>query len=147
MDIKDLLTPEAVLELREADKGRVLKELARRAAALLDIDRESVIKALVRREDLGSTGLGNGIALPHARIAGLEKPFGLFALLTPAVQFDAIDEQPVDLVFLLLLPEHLPEGQLKALACVARRLRNPVVAGNLRAARGAWARYSLLTEP
>ena len=80
--------------------------------------------------------MGNGVALPHARIAGLEKPFGLFALLKPAVQFDAIDERPVDLVFVLLLPELLPEVHLKSMACVARRLGDPILAGKLRTARG-----------
>ncbi len=146
MDIRSLLTPEAVFELRETDKGRVLKELARRAAALLEADVETITKALIKREDLGSTGLGNGIALPHARIAGLEKLFGLFAVLKPAVEFDAIDEKAVDLVFLLLLPEHLPDGQLKAMACVARRLRDPALAGKLRAARGSATLHALLTE-
>ena len=146
MDIRDLLTPEAVFELRETDKGRVLKEVARRAAALIDADPETMTKALMKRENLGSTGLGNGIALPHARIAGLEKPFGLFAVLKPAVQFDSIDEKAVDLVFLLLLPEQLPDGQLKAMACVARRLRDPALAGKLRAARGSVALHALLTE-
>ena len=101
----------------------------------------------MKREDLGSTGLSNGIALPHARIAGLERPFGLFALLKPAVQFDAIDERPVDLVFLLLLLEQLPGGQLKAMACVARRLRDPVLAGKLRAARGSASLHALLIKP
>ncbi len=147
MTIKDLLTTDAVFELRETDKGRVLKELARRAAALLKIDPETIAAALVNREDLGSTGLGNGVALPHARIRNLTKPFGLFALLKPAVQFDAIDELPVDLVFLLLLPEQLPEGQLKSMACVARRLRDPVLAGKLRTARGSVLLHALLTEP
>ena len=145
MDIKDLLCPEAVFELRKTDKGRVLRELAHRAAVLLNIDQETAGKALVNREDLGSTGLGNGIALPHARIAGLEKPFGLFALLKPAVQFDAIDERPVDLVFVLLLPEHLPEVHLKSMACVARRLGDPILAGKLRSAPRGASLHALLT--
>ena len=146
MDIKDLLCPEAVFELRQADKGRILRELAHRAAILLDIDQETVTKALLNREDLGSTGLGNGIALPHARMAGLEKAFGLFALLKPAVQFDAIDERPVDLVFALLLPQQLPEVHLKSMACVARRLGDPILAGKLRSAPRGVSLYALLTE-
>ncbi|WP_131114414.1 PTS sugar transporter subunit IIA [Lichenihabitans psoromatis] len=145
MEIKDFLTPDAVFELRETDKGRVLKELACRASALVGMDFIAIETALVQREHLGSTGLGNGIALPHARIANLTKPFGLFALLKTAVQFDAIDERPVDLIFLLLLPELHPEGQLKAMACVARRLRDPVLAGRLRASRGSVPLYALLT--
>lgn len=146
MDIKDLLRPDAILELRNTNKERVLRELAQRAAVLLDADPEMVRKALLKREDLGSTGLGNGIALPHARIAGLEKPFGLFAVLKPAVQFDAIDERPVDLVFVLLLPEHRPQFHLQSMACVSRRLRDPVLAGKLRSAQGGVSLYALLSE-
>ncbi len=145
MDIKDLLGPEAVVELKEADKWRVLKELARQSAALLDLHPEPVVRALLRREELGSTGLGGGIALPHAPLTALQRPFGLFAHLKPAVPFDAIDERPVDLVFLLLLPEQQPEGHLKSMASVARRLRDPVLAEKLRTARGAVALYGLLT--
>jgi PTS system nitrogen regulatory IIA component len=147
MDIKEFLSSDAVLELREPDKRRILKELARRSGALLDLDPEPIGLALLKREDLGSTGLGQGVALPHARIAKLDRAFGMFALLRPAVQFDAIDERAVDLVFLLLLPEALPDGQLKAMACVARRLRDPVVAAKLRTARGAMSLYTLLTQP
>ena len=146
MDVKDLLSPTAVFELRETGKGRVLRELSRRAATLLGADADAIAKALAEREDLGSTGLGNGIALPHARIAGIDKPFGLFALLKPPVPFDAIDEQPVDLLFLLLFPERPPESQLKATACVARRLRDTDLAGKLRRARGTVSLHALLTE-
>ena len=147
MQIRELLSPEAVVDMREPDKARVLKELSRRAAVLLDLDPETILKALAKREELGSTGLGHGIALPHARIGQLGKPFGLFCHLRPAVEFGAIDERPVDLVFLLLLPEHPPEEQLKSMACVARRLRDPVLAAKLRGARGAVALHALLTEP
>lgn len=146
MNIKDFLSPDGVYELRETGKDRVLEELARRAAALLSADVGTVTEAVVQRENLGSTGLGNGVALPHARIARLTQPFGLFARLKPAVPFDAIDERPVDLVFMLLLPEQYPEGQLKAMACVARSLRDPVLAENLRVARGSAALRALLIE-
>lgn len=147
MDIKDFLDRDAVFELREADKSRVLKALARKAATLLDVDPEALTEALLEREGLGSTGLGHGIALPHARIATLTRSFGLFALLKPAVQFDSIDERPVDLVFLLLLPDHLPDGPLKPMACVARRLRDPLLAGKLRGTRGSASLHALLTGP
>lgn len=145
MTIESLLSSASVFELREPDKRRVLAELARRAAALLGGDATVMTEAVATREALGSTGLGNGVALPHARTPGLEQPFGLFAHLNPAVQFDAIDERPVDLVFLLLLPERYPEGHLKAMACVARRLRDPALARQLRAARGTAALHALLT--
>lgn len=147
MDIKDLLASEAVIDLRAQDKRLVLKEMARRSAAAVHLDETAVVTTLLRREDLGSTGLGSGIALPHARIADLKRPFGLFARLSPAIPFDAIDEKPVDLVFLLLLPDELPDMQLKSLAVVARRLRDPVLAGKLRTARGCQAVYALLIEP
>lgn len=145
MDIKDLIAPEAVIELRAQDKRLVLNEMARRSAVAARLDADTVATTLLKREDLGSTGLGSGIALPHARIADLKRPFGLFARLNPAIPFDAIDEKPVDLVFLLLLPDESQNQQLKALAVVARRLRDPVLTGNLRAARGCDALYSLLT--
>jgi PTS system nitrogen regulatory IIA component len=145
MDIKDLLSPQAVFELRATSKAHVLRELARRAELILNIDPETIARALARREALGSTGLGEGIALPHARMADLAGPFGIFALLRPAVEFDAIDERPVDLVFALLLPDRFPQGQLKPMACVARRLRDPALSASLRASRGEAALYELLT--
>lgn len=147
MDVKDLLAPEAVIELRAPDKRLLLKEMARRSAVVLHLDPDMIATILLKREDLGSTGLGSGIALPHARIADLKRPFGLFARLNSAILFDAIDEQPVDLVFLLLLPDEQPDQQLRALAVVARRLRDPILAGKLRAARGCQALFATLTEP
>ncbi len=147
MEIRDFLAANAVLELRESDRWRVIKEMGRHAATLTGLHPEEVVTALVAREKLGSTALGSGIALPHARIDGLDRPFGLFAVLRPAVQFDAIDEQPVDLVVLILLPVHMAEGQLRPMACAARRLRDTTLTAKLRKTRGAAALYDLLADP
>src|SRR6266851_1065325 len=100
MEIKDFLAPlHVVIDLRASDKKRLLEELARRAAAAVGLGAESIASALSKREALGSTGTGGGVAVPHARLAGLGRPFGLLARLTKPVDFDAIDGQPVDLVF------------------------------------------------
>ena len=144
MDLKDLVSADDVFEIRERDKAHLLGEMARRAAGRLALDHGTVLQALVKRERLGSTGLGQGVAIPHARLDGVTRPAGFFALLRPAVHFDAIDDRPVDLVVLLLLPDAPPDGSLKPLACVARRLRDPVLADRLRGARGALSLYSLL---
>ena len=146
MITRDLLrSADGVFQLRAVDKRQVLGELARRSALELGIAEASILSALTRREDLGSTGMGHGIAIPHARMENISAPFGLFGLLTPPIGFDAMDDSPVDLVFMLLLPGQVPGGQLNALACAARCLRDPARARQLRAARGSVALYDILT--
>lgn len=146
MTISDLLAPEHVLlDLRAADKRQLLGRLARHLAPALATDPEPVAAALVRREGLGSTGTGDGIALPHARLTEVARPIGLLARLRPALDFDAVDGAPVDLVFLLLLPEGERGIGLNALACVARRLRKPDVVQALRRAPCREAACALLT--
>src|SRR5262249_33641394 len=103
-----------------------------RAARLLAIDGQTILDALMSREMLGSTGIGQGVALPHARLSGLQRFFGLFARLERPINFDAIDDRPVDLVFLLLIPEKAGNDHLAALAAVSRRLRDRDVAARLR---------------
>ena len=143
--IRDLLTPDnVVLDLRVADKRRLLEELARRSAKPAHIDAPVIFEALNARETLGSTGMGAGIALPHARLASLSRPIGVFARLRPLVAFDAIDGQRVDLVFLLLLPSELQGEHLNTLACVARRLRDDLTRAALRAARTAEELHAIL---
>lgn len=145
MDIADLIMPGQVLaELRAGDKTQVLKEIGRRAATALGIDARIVVDALTAREQMGSTGVGQGIAVPHARLAGLARPFGLFARLPRPVDFAAIDGKPVDLVFLLVTPAGDGTDHLAALACVSRRLRDPQVARELRAAGDAALLYQRL---
>jgi PTS system nitrogen regulatory IIA component len=135
MDIGDFLSPkDAILDIRAPDKRLLLKELCARAAAALKLDGEQISSEILKREELGSTGVGDGVAMPHARVQGLKTPFGILARLQRPMDFDAIDGQPVDIVFLLLLPA-VPAGErLNALASVARRLRNPDA---VRALRGA----------
>lgn len=132
MDIKDFLSPADVLiRVSAPDKTRLLQELAARAAQALGLDASLVSVELLKREALGSTGTGEGVAIPHARIADLKKPFGTLIRLQHAIDFDAIDGQPVDIVFLLLLPQSQGDP-LNALASVARKLRDPEAARRLR---------------
>ncbi len=106
MDIKDFLAPaNVIVDMRATDKEQLLRELSQRAAAALGLDAGPVTAEILKREELGSTGMGEGIAIPHARIPNLEKPFGILARLKKVIDFAAIDEKPVDLVFLLLLPD------------------------------------------
>ncbi len=139
MDIADFLSrSEVMLDVRASDKARLLQELAGRAAAKLNLASDAVAEALLKREELGSTGTGAGIAFPHARLPGVRKPFAMLARLARAIDFDAIDGRPVDIVCLLLLPTNTPGEQLNALACAARTLRDPdTVAGVRRAADDA----------
>ena len=138
MNLTDLIGPDRViLGLRGGDKAQLLAELAREAAARTGLDQSGLLAAIAGRELLGSTGLGRGFALPHARVEGLGRLFGLFARLARPVAFDAIDGQPVDLVFLLLIPAASEAGHLAALAAISREMRQEAVARGLRRARNA----------
>jgi PTS system nitrogen regulatory IIA component len=135
MDIGDFLSPsETTVDVRASTKDQLLKELCTSAAATLKLDAESIASEILKREELGSTGIGAGVAVPHARIKGLDKPHGVLVRLRQPMDFDAIDGQPVDLVFLLLLPAAPAGEQLNALAAVARRLRDPHCVRELRRA-------------
>jgi nitrogen PTS system EIIA component len=146
MPLNDLVAPNAVIPaLKVNSKKQALQELAAKAAKLTDQNERSVFETLLQREKLGSTGIGNGIAIPHGKLAKLERLFGLFARLERPVDFDALDGQPVDLVFLLLAPEGAGADHLKALARIARLLRDRDVARKLRESRDAEALYAVLT--
>lgn len=146
MALADLLAPEAVfLSLRVSSKKQALQELAHHAAELIGRDQREVFETLLQRERLGSTGVGSGIAIPHGKLVGLGKLFGAFARLEKPIDFEALDGEPVDLIFLLLAPEASGADHLKALARVARLLRDPDVAEKLRATRDARAVHALLT--
>ena len=148
MEIADLLSPDAVVShLKAASKKQVLQELANKAAGLTGLSGRRIYETLAEREKLGSTGMGQGIAIPHGRVAGVEKMTGLFAQLDHPVDFDSMDDQPVDLVFLLLAPEGAGADHLKALARVARLLRDSEIARKLRDSRDAEAIYSVLAMP
>ena len=147
MDITDLLVPAAVVPaLKVQGKKQLLQDLAERASALTDLPERRIFETLVERERLGTTGMGQGIAIPHGRLAGLSKITGLFARLDPPIAYEAVDDQPVDLVFLLLAPEGAGADHLKALARVSRLLRNQGTCEKLRATTDAEVLYALLTE-
>jgi PTS system nitrogen regulatory IIA component len=147
MEITDLLDPSGVIpNFRVTSKRQALQELARRAATLAGQEESKIFEALWEREQLGSTGIGNGTAVPHGRIAGLARPMALFARLEKPLDFDAIDSQPVDLIFLLLTPAGAGADHLKALARISRLLRNRAICAKLRGSENADAIYSLLTD-
>ena len=125
MPLADLVAPNAIIPaLKVNSKKQALQELAANAAELSGQNERAIFEILLQREKLGSTGVGNGVAIPHGKLAKLDKLFGLFARLARPVDFEALDGQPVDLVFLLLAPEGAGADHLKALARVARLLRD-----------------------
>jgi PTS system nitrogen regulatory IIA component len=147
MPLTDLVAPNAVIPALKANsKKQVVQELAAKAAELTGQNEREIFETLLQREKLGSTGVGNGIAIPHGKLAKLDKLFGLFARLDRPVEFDALDGQPVDLVFLLLAPEAAGADHLKALARVARLLRDPEVAKKLRESRDATTIYAVMMD-
>jgi PTS system nitrogen regulatory IIA component len=147
MKISDLLSPtDVMIDVRASNKRTLLQDLAAKAAASLGLRVDQIAPFLLKREELGSTGLGGGVAIPHARLPDLKRPYGLFAKLKQPIEFDAIDEQAVDIVFLLLLPANAENGQLGALALVARTLRLSEIVDRIRGARDASGLYSILVQ-
>ena len=147
-DLSDLVTQAGVVAaLKAQGKKQLLQELSQRAAQITGLPERTIFETLLERERLGTTGVGHGIAIPHGKMAGLSKIVGLFARLDGKIDFDAIDDQPVDLVFLLLAPEGAGADHLKALARVSRLLRNVQVCEKLRGAEDRAALYAILTEP
>ncbi|MGO4526325.1 PTS IIA-like nitrogen regulatory protein PtsN [Microvirga sp. 2MCAF35] len=147
MPLLDFLDPRAVLPaLRVSGKKQALQELASQAALLTGLADDAIYEALLQRERLGSTGIGEGIAIPHGKLPGLTRIFGLVARLEKPVDFEALDAQPVDVLFLLLAPEGAGADHLKALARVARVLREPGLIERVRATRDATALYAIMTE-
>ena len=148
MTITDLVAPEAIVPaLKVSSKKQALQDLAARAAALTGQNERAIFEVLLQREKLGTTAVGYGVAIPHGKLPKLTRMFGLFARLDRAIDFEALDGQPVDLVFLLLAPEGAGADHLKALARVARLLRDQDTANKLRAARDAQALYAVLAMP
>lgn len=148
MALNDILSLPAVFPaLRVSSKKQALQELSAKAAELLHRDEREIFETLNQRERLGSTGVGNGIAIPHGKLAKMDRLFGLFARLEKPIDFESLDGEPVDLIFLLLAPEAAGADHLKALARVARLLRDPEVARKLRASRDAAAIYAILDGP
>ncbi len=145
MVIRDFLSPaDALIEVRASNKRRLLQDVASRAAVALDLPADRICSELLRREELGSTGTGGGIAIPHARMPEIRKPFGMLVRLKQPIEFDAIDDQPVEIVFLLLLPAVSAGEQLTALAVVARKLRDAATIRRLRQAGDAAEFYQAM---
>jgi nitrogen PTS system EIIA component len=148
MSLIEMLSPAAVLTtLRPTSKKQLLEMLAAQASSICGLEERHVFDALLQRERLGSTGIGNGIAIPHGKFTGLDRLVGLFAKLAKPVDFEALDNQPVDLVFVLLAPEGAGADHLKGLSRIARVLRDPLVTAQVRAAREADVVHALLTRP
>ena len=143
----DFLSPEAIAPaLRAKSKKQALHDIAQHAARLVGRDEREIFDTLLQRERLGSTGIGEGIAIPHGKLPNLDKLFGLFARLEKPIDFDSIDGEPVDMLFLLLAPEGAGADHLKALARIARLMREPGIHERIRAARVAGALYAVLTD-
>lgn len=148
MTITDLVAPEAIISaLKVNSKKQALQELAARASAITGQNERAIFEVLLQREKLGTTGVGYGVAIPHGKLPTLDKLFGMFARLERPIDFEAMDGQPVDLMFLLLAPEGAGADHLKALARIARLLRDQDLANKLRASRDAEAIYSVLALP
>ena len=147
MLLTDLVAPNAIIPaLKVNSKKQVLQELAAKAAELCGQSERTILETLQQREKLGSTGVGNGIAIPHGKLPQLDRLYGLFARLERPIGFESIDEQPVDLIFLLLAPESAGADHLKALARVSRLLRDKGVCEKLRGTDNSDGLYALLTE-
>jgi nitrogen PTS system EIIA component len=147
MELPDLLSMDGIIpNLRVNSKKQALQDLARRAAEIIGVHERAILDVLIERERLGSTGVGNGIAIPHGKLPSLDRLYGVFARLEKPIDFDSIDEQPVDLIFLLLAPESAGADHLKALARVSRLLRDKVVCEKLRGTADPSALYALISE-
>lgn len=147
MNIADLLSPEgAIAGLRVSSKKQALQELARRASRITGEAEREIFEVLLVRERLGTTGVGHGVAIPHGKLANLKRLHVLFARLAEPIDFDAIDEQPVDLMCVLLAPQSAGADHLKALAQVSRLLRDRTFCEKLRGAANSDALYALLTS-
>jgi len=146
MKISDFLSSADVMpDVAASDKAKLLLELARKSGSKLDISADLIFSALNKREQLGSTGMGGGVAIPHARYQQIRKPFGMLVRLKKAIDFDAVDGNRVDIVFLLLLPGADDAEQLGALAAIARKLRDRAIVTALRRARDSASLYRTLT--
>ena len=147
MDLSDLIDAKAIMpSLRANSKKQLLQHLSEKAAEMTGLPEREVFDTILQRERLGSTGVGNGIAIPHGKLAGVRKITGLFARLEQPVEFESLDDQPVDLVFLLLAPEGAGADHLKALSRIARVLRDSDTVAKIRATPDAAAIHSFLSE-
>lgn len=146
-DMSDLVTPETILpRLAATSRRQALQFMSEALAKAAGVDARTVFEAVLMRERLSGTGVGDGVAIPHAVVKGLPHPVGAFARLDPPQEFDSLDARPADLVFMLLAPPERGGDHLKALARVSRFLRNADTREKLRAARGADEIYALMSR-
>jgi PTS system nitrogen regulatory IIA component len=147
MDLSDLIQPNSVVaSLKATSKKQAIQELSEKAAEITGLDERTIFETLLQRERLGSTGVGGGVAIPHGKLKQLERIHGIFARVAHPIDFEALDDQPVDLIFLLLAPESAGADHLKALARIARLLKEPGVAAKLRASADKSALYAVLSH-
>lgn len=147
MSLNDLITVDAILPaLRVNTKKSALHEMSERASAVSGLGAREIYDAVLQRERLGSTGVGNGIAIPHGKLVNCDRIVGVFARLERPIEFESLDGAPVDLAFLLVAPEASGADHLKALARIARMLREPRIVAKLRATRDAAGLYGVLTQ-
>jgi nitrogen PTS system EIIA component len=147
MDLSDLVTQKSIMPtLKAGSKKQLLQLLAEKAAQITGLGERDVFDTIMQREKLGSTGVGNGIAIPHGKLKNIKNITGIFARLESPVDFEALDDEPVDLVFMLLAPETAGADHLKALSRIARILREADMVSKLRGTKDAAALYAFLTE-
>ena len=147
MDINEIIDPASVIaNLKPSSKKQLLQELAEAGAERTGIESHTIFESLLEREKLGSTGVGNGVAIPHAKLPGMDRMVGVFAHLNKPVAFEAVDDQPVDIVFMLLAPEGSGADHLKTLSKVARLLRDQSTLASIRTSTDPDAIFSLLTS-
>lgn len=145
MDLSEILTPDCVIpSLKAKSKKHALQEIAHRAAEITGMPDRQILETLLKREKLGSTGIGRGVGIPHGKLAGLDRLYMLLAKLDHPVSFDSVDEIPVDVMVVLLAPEEASGDHLKALAKISRLLRDPVMLEKLRAQNSAPGMISTL---
>ena len=148
MTLDTLIDKQSILaSLKAPNKKQLLQELSQAMAARVAIDHRVIFETLLKREKLGSTGIGQGIAIPHGKVPSIARVYGLFARLATPVDFESVDGQPVDLVFVLLAPDHAGADHLTALARISRLLREPATLAKLRGTDTAEGLYAILTEP
>jgi PTS system nitrogen regulatory IIA component len=148
MPLTDIIAPNAIIPaLKVNNKKQAIQELSAQAAKLTGLNERTILEVLQQRERLGSTAVGSGVAIPHGKLAKLGRLFGLFARLEKPIEFEALDNQKVDLIFLLLAPEGAGADHLKALAKIARLLRDPEIARKLRESQDTDALHAVMKMP
>ena len=147
MELEQIMTPDSVITgLKINSKKQVLQELAQKAAKISGLEERTIFDVILERERLGTTGVGNGVAIPHGRMKSLDKVHGFFMKLDNPIDFESVDNKPVDLVFMLLAPEGAGADHLKALAKVSRLLRDDIICSKIRGSSSDDAIFALFSE-